>query len=436
MPAINTAGDRAPFFNRTVEFERRLARLLGARLLTHPSLLRLKEVRFLGSFEYAFIVPKRLRYTRYDHTLAVAILTQQYCSNLGLTEAERDLATLAALLHDINHAPFSHSSEAFLRQQGFASHDALGDAILVPLLSEVRPTLPGSLRSHRSLSDLARDIRSTLKGQSPMRSLRPLFANPLCPDTVDGILRARHSLGQSSFLSHGRSLPLCEPERLLAAISRHGIPLGTGTPEGADEKRQVHDFFDLTARLYNQVFYSPEYLAVEAMFVRALELARAASADPRFDRFPELVDREVIDLLMQRAPSADLWHKILTRRLFRPLSQMAPELFREIRYTYTQTVSGRHHPYQVNTAIETEVARLLGVAVECVICHVSERLRWTRDGVYLQGRLFDEVIRPGWEFRWSASQGTWDKWNAAVFEIFVYTPPQPKRAPEPGGSSE
>ena len=81
-------------------------RPLHKKLIASHAFERLREISFLGAIDYLFHPngrPANIRHSRYDHTIGVALLSQQYCRLMGLSEADRDLLGAAALLHDIGH---------------------------------------------------------------------------------------------------------------------------------------------------------------------------------------------------------------------------------------------------------------------------------------------------------------------------------------------
>ena len=89
-------------------------------LLETNAFRRLATIRFLGGIEY-LLVPhpngSRRRHTRLQHSIGVARLALHYADAVGLSLPERDLIGAAALLHDVGHAPLSHSLEQiFLRE--------------------------------------------------------------------------------------------------------------------------------------------------------------------------------------------------------------------------------------------------------------------------------------------------------------------------------
>jgi len=82
-------------------------------LLEHPVLQRLRRIKQLGM---SFLVFPGANHTRFEHTLGTTHLMRQAIATLRLkgheiTEEEAEAVTIAILLHDVGHAPFSHVLE-------------------------------------------------------------------------------------------------------------------------------------------------------------------------------------------------------------------------------------------------------------------------------------------------------------------------------------
>ncbi len=82
-------------------------------LIEHPFLQRLRHIKQLG---FSYLVFPGANHSRFEHALGASHLMRQAISVLRLkgheiTEEEADAVTIAILLHDIGHAPFSHVLE-------------------------------------------------------------------------------------------------------------------------------------------------------------------------------------------------------------------------------------------------------------------------------------------------------------------------------------
>src|SRR5208337_2078246 len=94
---------------------------LFVELVETPAFRRLKSIRFLGGIDYLLVrspngATRNIRYTRYQHSLGVARLALLYSEQRDLSIAERRTVYVAALLHDVGHAPLSHSLEPIFEQ--------------------------------------------------------------------------------------------------------------------------------------------------------------------------------------------------------------------------------------------------------------------------------------------------------------------------------
>jgi len=82
-------------------------------LIEHPFLQRLRRIKQLG---FSYLVFPGANHSRFEHVLGASHLMRQAISVLRLkgheiTDEEADAVTVAILLHDIGHAPFSHVLE-------------------------------------------------------------------------------------------------------------------------------------------------------------------------------------------------------------------------------------------------------------------------------------------------------------------------------------
>ena len=174
----------------------------------------MENIRFLGGIDYLLVrapngASGNTRHTRYQHSVGVARLALLYSDTVELPSRERDLLTAAALLHDIGHAPLSHSLEpVFLEEFGIDHHSATESIILgeSPLGRDVYNVL------RRHSIDVSR-LLNLIRGQDS--SFHLFMAGPINFDTIEGILRS------SIYFRPRLNFP--KPEVVLeAAIQRSG----------------------------------------------------------------------------------------------------------------------------------------------------------------------------------------------------------------------
>ncbi|MGA8494790.1 MAG: HD domain-containing protein [Xanthobacteraceae bacterium] len=173
---------------------------------------RLKQIRFLGGIDYLIVpVPNgargNIRYTRYQHSIGVAWLATLYAKKLLLDASTRRLLCIAALVHDIGHAPLSHSLEPIFKEAfGLDHHEA------------TRNILTGQVSLGREIYQLFRQynldidrILSIISGQGD--EYHGFFGGPINFDTIEGIFRSQAYAGPR--------LSIANPEIVLdAAINR------------------------------------------------------------------------------------------------------------------------------------------------------------------------------------------------------------------------
>jgi uncharacterized protein len=157
-------------------------------VIESESFRRLQDIRFLGAIDYLVHpngAPCHLRHTRYDHSLGVAELALASSRWLDLSDDEAQHLVVAALVHDIGHAPLSHSLEpVFKRCFGIGHHEA-GKQILLGQ-APIGQDLPKILTKHRINPDRIIDLvagRSTEGGGF-------LFSSPINIDTLEAISRS------------------------------------------------------------------------------------------------------------------------------------------------------------------------------------------------------------------------------------------------------
>ncbi len=89
-------------------------------IIDTPLFQRLRKIKQLAM---ATLVYPGAIHTRFDHSLGAMHVAGRMAEKLLVSDSERRLVRLAALLHDVGHGPFSHVSETVLGR--FARRDKL-----------------------------------------------------------------------------------------------------------------------------------------------------------------------------------------------------------------------------------------------------------------------------------------------------------------------
>jgi uncharacterized protein len=102
-------------------------------VISSAAFQRLKRIHFLGSLDYVVDPdgPKpSKRHTRYQHSLGVARLALQFARDKALSKSAEELCVVSALLHDIRHAPLSHSLESVFKKEFGIGHHVISERII------------------------------------------------------------------------------------------------------------------------------------------------------------------------------------------------------------------------------------------------------------------------------------------------------------------
>ncbi len=156
---------------------------------------RLRKIRQLGG---TYIVYPGANHSRFEHCLGAMGMADRICSAVGsgITDEDREVIRLAALLHDIGHLPFGHTLEDEVGL--FGKHDEpkrieplLGAGEVAAIVKEMGAAR--LLASARSVLD--RNATDRLPKDQVFRA--DIVANTICADLLDYLRRDFYHLGLS-----------------------------------------------------------------------------------------------------------------------------------------------------------------------------------------------------------------------------------------------
>ncbi len=88
----------------------------------------MQRLRFIKQLGITYLVFPSAQHSRFEHSLGTMELAGRIYVGLGLKDERLySLFRLAGLLHDIGHAPFSHTTEVLL---GDKSHESIGERVI------------------------------------------------------------------------------------------------------------------------------------------------------------------------------------------------------------------------------------------------------------------------------------------------------------------
>lgn len=212
---------------------------------------RLASIHFLGSIDFLISGPRHgveERHTRYEHSLAVGALAQRFGDLKNLPRKELRIIVVSALLHDIGHAPLSHSLEPAFKGLYEIDHHLVGERIL---RGEVRT----GLRLSRVLKrwDLNNfEIMSIISGVGEGVA-KELFARAINVDTIEGILRSASYIYRRGVVQ--------DPLDVMQAFAT----LGRQATSTLDE------FWMMKDRVYSDLIQSPKGLVADYICKKYME---------------------------------------------------------------------------------------------------------------------------------------------------------------------
>ncbi|MBI4360174.1 HD domain-containing protein [Candidatus Micrarchaeota archaeon] len=164
---------------------------LEKKIVDHPLFQRLHGVRQLS---VAHLVYPSALHTRFEHSLGSMHLTGTLAERLNLSEEEIQLVRVAALLHDVGHGAFSHTSDELLEERTGKTHEMRG----LDLVQQT--TLTDTLEENGiRISDLKNRFEGVGAGA--------LITHELGTDRMDYLLRDAYFTGVGySSVDHQRLL--------------------------------------------------------------------------------------------------------------------------------------------------------------------------------------------------------------------------------------
>jgi HD superfamily phosphohydrolase len=144
-------------------------------LIEQPVFQRLRRIRQLGLTHYVY---PGANHTRFQHAIGAMHLMGQAIGELRsrgheITDEEARGVTIAILLHDVGHGPFSHSLEHSLIRE--LSHEAIS----MMYMEQLNDTFNGSLEMAMAI----------FRNQYPKRFLHQLVSSQLDMDRLDYLKR-------------------------------------------------------------------------------------------------------------------------------------------------------------------------------------------------------------------------------------------------------
>lgn len=232
-------------------------------IIEHPYFQRLRRIKQLGLSDYVY--PGAI-HTRFHHALGAFHLMRKAIGILKIkgvkiTEEEELAASIAILLHDIGHGPFSHTLEHSLIKD--VHHEAISKVYLQRLNQQFK----GKLK-------MAIDI---FEGRYRKKFLHQLVSSQLDVDRLDYLTRDSFFTGvNEGVISYERIIEMMNVRNDELVIEEKGI-------------YSIESFIIARRLMYWQVYLHKTVLCVEQMMVKAIERAKLMISEGReLDASPAL----------------------------------------------------------------------------------------------------------------------------------------------------
>ncbi|NLL94175.1 MAG: HD domain-containing protein [Thermoplasmatales archaeon] len=348
-------------------------------LMDRHEMQRLRSIRQLGMGSYVF---PGANHTRFEHSLGVYHLSKRMAHALGLDETDTTEVAAAALLHDVCHPPFSHTTEDLLEGVLGSDHmesavklingeiehcrerdmDILGD---VPPISKVLSdagispervceliALPKSRRDGQgSILDVGADRQAFFKTKDYAHQI---IHGPVDADQMDYLMRDAHYTGVT--------LGAVDIERLMSqmCVGNNRLVLRKGgiyAAEGLMVSR---------ALMYSSVYYHKTVRIAELMLTKAANMSGLDFSDIHLMDDCEFMAR----LVRCESPAASrLVRSLMHRRFYKnayvrySVDMDENELAQFVKYSDKAN----------KAALEAEIAARAGVEEHAVVVDIPSK---------------------------------------------------------------
>ena len=277
---------------------------LALELVDTPVFQRLRYVRQLG---LAYLVYPGATHTRFEHALgayhlcriAIGLLRERGIADVP--DEECTITTIAALLHDVGHYPFSHA----LEEIGAVHHEEVATALVTtgPVASILRARI-GENAPERIIALIRGEADSPLQG---------LVSGSLDLDKIEYLKRDAHMCG----VAYGE----IDVDRLINSMVLVGDPVTGLQTVGVAEKglSALESLLFAKYQMYRNVYWHHAVRSATAMYKRVVEDA-CESGTLTQEKLVSFTDEGLLYFLQDRAPSP-LLAALRSRHLYKRVAE-------------------------------------------------------------------------------------------------------------------
>jgi HD superfamily phosphohydrolase len=217
-------------------------------IIEHPYFQRLRRIQQLGFSSYVY---PGANHTRFHHALGAFHLMRKAITILkvkghSITEEEELAASIAILLHDIGHGPFSHTLEHILIKG--LHHEEISKLYMSRLNEHFKGKLTMAI--------------AIFEGTYHKKFLHQLVSSQLDVDRLDYLTRDSFFTGvNEGVISYDRIIEMMNVKNDELVIEQKGI-------------YSIENFIIARRLMYWQVYLHKTVLCVEQLLIRAIERAK------------------------------------------------------------------------------------------------------------------------------------------------------------------
>ena len=236
-----------------------------------PEVQRLREVRLCNI--NSLCITGSSNTNRFEHSVGTAYLASININSisqkhLGLSNKEKEVFIIAALLHDVANGPFGHSYEYIMGKKGFIPEQGLTDVfsdVVSTGLGAHKNTSPfetiyfGKLRTLTTLLNYSQkeQISQIIAGKHP---LSKLISDSIDIDNIDNVFRMAYHMG----LEFNRETPIKLAEMMSiedgdVLFSDEAIPY-------------LDEWYSVRQRVYKFLLLNPQEFAGKYMLTEAMDI--------------------------------------------------------------------------------------------------------------------------------------------------------------------
>ena len=211
---------------------------LEGKLIDTPSYQRLRWIKQLGPIN---LVYPGANHTRHEHCMGTCHVVRKMADSIGLDSEDKQLVSVAGLLHDLGHTAFSHLGDEI---------DGVEDHVI----------RTAKIISNTELSDIISDeglnpdeINQIIMGDHKLDSL---VSGDLDGDRLDYLVRDAHYTGVSTGVDMSRLIATMKLHNSSLVIKEKGLPA-------------VEALLTARSTMYQTVYFHPFARGAQLMLGRA-----------------------------------------------------------------------------------------------------------------------------------------------------------------------